>query len=40
MNNCKNKQLEELKKLGLDGLYKLILTQQGQIDRLYGAFND
>lgn len=36
MNNCKEK-IEELKKLGLDGLYKLILEQQEQIDRLFGA---
>lgn len=37
MNNCKENKLEELKKLGLDGLYKLVLDQQYRIDRLYGA---
>lgn len=36
MNNCKNdnKQLEELKNMGLDGLYELVLDQKEQINKL------
>lgn len=37
MNNCKD--LDELKKLGLDGLYKLVQDQQEQIDRMFGALD-
>lgn len=38
-NNTKTNQekINDLKKIGLDGLYELILTQNEQINRLYGA---
>lgn len=39
MQDCKENDIKKLKEMGLDGLYKLILTQQEQIDRLYGAVN-